>query len=99
VPRPNRLALAGCAHRIIQRRNNRQAVFFADADRRFYLERLGVALAQERWGQMKTTPTPFSRPLFPLFRKGARRLMRAARLREITVTWRCSPRLSAIILK
>lgn len=48
MPRPNRLTLAGCAHHIIQRGNNRQAVFFDDADRRFYLEQLGVALARER---------------------------------------------------
>jgi putative transposase len=44
MPRPNRLVVAGYAHHIIQRGNNRQAIFFEDADRRFFLAALGEAL-------------------------------------------------------
>jgi putative transposase len=45
MPRPSRLILAGQAHHVVQRGNNRQAVFFEDADRRFFLSALGDALA------------------------------------------------------
>ena len=38
MPRPQRLRLAGIAHHVVQRGIDRQAVFFEDADRRFYLE-------------------------------------------------------------
>ena len=38
MPRPPRLELAGVAHHVIQRGNNRAACFFGDADRRFYLK-------------------------------------------------------------
>jgi len=44
MPRRPRLALAGHPHHLIQRGNNRQAIFFEDADRRFFLARLGEAL-------------------------------------------------------
>jgi putative transposase len=44
MPRRPRLALAGHVHHLIQRGNNRQAIFFEDRDRRFFLERLGEAL-------------------------------------------------------
>jgi putative transposase len=44
MPRPSRLVVAGQAHHIIQRGNNRQAIFFEDADRRFFLSALGDAL-------------------------------------------------------
>ena len=44
MPRPHRLVAAGYPHHIIQRGNNRQAVFFEDADRRFFLSVLGEAL-------------------------------------------------------
>ena len=44
MPRPSRLVVAGQAHHIIQRGNNRQAIFFEDADRRFFLSALGEAL-------------------------------------------------------
>jgi putative transposase len=39
-----RLTLAGQAHHAIQRGNNRQVIFFCDADRRFFLSELGDAL-------------------------------------------------------
>jgi putative transposase len=45
MPRRPRLALAGHPHHLIQRGNNRQAIFFDEADRRFFLARLGEALA------------------------------------------------------
>ncbi len=45
MPRAPRLILAGQAHHIIQRGNNRQVIFFEDADRRFFLSALGEALA------------------------------------------------------
>jgi putative transposase len=41
MPRPTRLVVAGHAHHIIHRGNNRQAIFFEDADRRFFLAALG----------------------------------------------------------
>jgi putative transposase len=44
MPRASRLVLAGQAHHVIQRGNNRQAIFFDDADRRFFLSALGDAL-------------------------------------------------------
>ncbi|HET6428662.1 MAG TPA: transposase [Phycisphaerae bacterium] len=37
MPRFARAVLAGCAHHITQRGNNRQDVFFVDDDRRAYL--------------------------------------------------------------
>jgi putative transposase len=40
MPRIARTVVAGCAHHITQRGNNRQAVFFVDDDRRVYLELL-----------------------------------------------------------
>jgi putative transposase len=42
-----RIVLAGHAHHIVQRGNNRQAIFFADQDRRVFLGKLGEALAKE----------------------------------------------------
>ncbi len=45
MPRAARLILAGQAHHIVQRGNNRQMIFFEDADRRFFLSALGEALA------------------------------------------------------
>ena len=47
MPRAPRLTLAGQAHHIIQRGNNRQVIFFDDADRRFFLKVLGDALAAQ----------------------------------------------------
>jgi putative transposase len=44
MPRQPRLTLAGQAHHIIQRGNNRQAIFFSDADRRVFLSELGDGL-------------------------------------------------------
>jgi putative transposase len=44
MPRPNRLVVAGYPHHIIQRGNNRQAIFFEDSDRRFFRSALGEAL-------------------------------------------------------
>ncbi len=44
MPRQPRLTLAGQAHHVIQRGNNRQAIFFSDADRRLFLCELGDAL-------------------------------------------------------
>ena len=40
MPRLARTVVAGCAHHITQRGNNRQDVFFVDDDRRVYLELL-----------------------------------------------------------
>jgi len=37
MPRAVRAVVAGCAHHVTQRGNNRQDVFFVDADRRAYL--------------------------------------------------------------
>ena len=47
MPRLTRLVLAGQAHHIIQRGNNRQAIFFTDADRRLFLAGLSAALVKE----------------------------------------------------
>lgn len=44
LPRQTRLILEGHAHHIIQRGNNRQVIFFEDADRRFFLSALADAL-------------------------------------------------------
>jgi putative transposase len=35
-----RIVIPGCPHHVTQRGNNRQAVFFSDSDRDFYLERM-----------------------------------------------------------
>ena len=48
MPRVGRIVIPGCAHHITQRGNNRQDVFFVDADRRVYLELL--AEQAERFG-------------------------------------------------
>ncbi len=40
MARSPRLYIEGCPQHIIQRGNNRQACFFADADYAFYLEKL-----------------------------------------------------------
>jgi putative transposase len=48
MPRSPRLVMSGQAHHVIQRGNNRQAIFFEDADRRFFLDRLRIALAEHR---------------------------------------------------
>jgi putative transposase len=45
MPRPARLVLPGQVHHVIQRGNNRQAIFFDDRDRRLFLGMLGDALA------------------------------------------------------
>ncbi|ESQ75182.1 transposase [Asticcacaulis sp. AC402] len=45
MPRAPRLTLAGQAHHVIQRGNNKQAIFFCDADRRMFLADLGEGLA------------------------------------------------------
>ena len=42
-----RIVLAGQAHHVIQRGNNRQAIFFTDDDRRVFLDKLGEALGRE----------------------------------------------------
>ena len=47
MPRGSRLILAGQAHHVIQRGNNRQVIFFEDADRRLFLSVLGEALAAQ----------------------------------------------------
>jgi putative transposase len=47
MPRPARLSLAGQAHHIIHRGNNRQPIFFSDADRRRFLNELGEVLAAQ----------------------------------------------------
>lgn len=44
MPRQPRPTLAGQAHHVIQRSNNRQAIFFSDVDRRFFLSELGDAM-------------------------------------------------------
>ena len=44
MPRPARMTVVGEAHHIIQRGNNRQVIFFDDADRRFFLGALREAL-------------------------------------------------------
>lgn len=40
MPRMVRVVVPGVPHHVTQRGNNRQDVFFTDADRRFYLETL-----------------------------------------------------------
>ena len=37
MPRSSRIVIAGCAHHVTQRGNNRQDVFFVDDDRRVFL--------------------------------------------------------------
>lgn len=46
MPRQPRLTLAGEAHHVIQRGNNKQAIFFCDADRRLFLTEFGEALTK-----------------------------------------------------
>lgn len=46
MPRAPRLTLAGQAHHVIQRGNNKQAIFFCDADRKRFLADLGEGLAK-----------------------------------------------------
>jgi len=41
MPREKRFVVLGTPHHIMQRRDNRQAVFRSDADRHFYLKTLG----------------------------------------------------------
>jgi putative transposase len=40
MPRAARIVIPGCPHHVTQRGNNRQPVFFVDADREFYLSTL-----------------------------------------------------------
>ena len=40
MPRSSRVVIPGCPHHITQRGNNRQAVFFVEEDRTFYIETL-----------------------------------------------------------
>ncbi len=40
MPRSARIVIPGCPHHVTQRGNNRQSVFFVDADRQVYLEYL-----------------------------------------------------------
>src|SRR3954466_15370074 len=47
MARPSRLILPHQTHHIIQRGNNRQAVFFSEDDRQLFLRWLGEALAAE----------------------------------------------------
>ena len=44
MPRQPRLTLAGEAHHVIQRGNNKQAIFFCDADRKLFLGELEKGL-------------------------------------------------------
>ena len=46
MPRQPRLTLAGEAHHVIQRGNNKQAIFFCDADRKLFLAELGEGLSK-----------------------------------------------------
>ncbi len=46
MPRAGRTVVAGCAHHIVQRGNNRQDVFFVDDDRRVYLDLLAEQAAR-----------------------------------------------------
>jgi hypothetical protein len=60
--RANHVSICRGSHHIIQRGNNRQACFFTDDDRRFYLEWLNQAA--EKYGaagatEQKCTLTPF----------------------------------------
>ena len=41
MPRTPRVVIPGVPHHVVQRGNNRQDVFFTDADREYYLEMLG----------------------------------------------------------
>ncbi len=43
MPRSSRVVIAGCAHHVTQRGNNRQDVFFVDDDRRVFLALLAEA--------------------------------------------------------
>ena len=43
MPRTSRVVIAGCAHHVTQRGNNRQDVFFVDDDRRVFLVFLAEA--------------------------------------------------------
>jgi len=43
MPRSSRIVIAGCAHHVTQRGNNRQDVFFVDDDRRVFLAFLAEA--------------------------------------------------------
>jgi len=43
MPRSSRVVIAGCAHHVTQRGNNRQDVFFVDDDRRVFLALLSEA--------------------------------------------------------
>ncbi len=45
MPRSVRLFMPGQTHHVLQRGNNRQAVFFDDAGRRLFLRWLGEAAA------------------------------------------------------
>lgn len=47
MPRSSRLILPHQTHHIVQRGNNRQAVFFSEDDRQVFLRWLGQALATE----------------------------------------------------
>lgn len=47
MPRPNRLFMPGQTHHVLQRGNNRQAVFFDDEGRRLFRRWLGEAAAAE----------------------------------------------------
>ena len=44
MPRSSRVVIAGCAHHVTQRANNRQDVFFVDDDRRVFLALLYTSL-------------------------------------------------------
>ena len=43
MPRTSRVVIAGCAHHVTQRGNNRQDIFFVDDDRRLFLALLSEA--------------------------------------------------------
>ncbi len=47
MPRRSRLFVSGQAQNVIQRGNNRGAIFFEDSERRVYLDWLGEALADQ----------------------------------------------------
>jgi putative transposase len=47
MPRPTRLCVAGQTHHVIQRGNNKQPIFFAAADRQFFLQWLAEGLTRE----------------------------------------------------
>ena len=48
MPRQARTVIAGAPHHVTQRGNNRQDVFFADDDRRVYLDLLGEQCVREK---------------------------------------------------